>query len=443
MDEHLESHPFRLSTSYGPSSSLDQGPLAHHASFPRNVGGHLPSPSVSLMTDSMVYRPTENNYVESEETKRRAPLFQKLRYTPEEESLASPEWRRLYAETPLGHLPSRQQCEKWAPASLLVLAKAPFRIALRNTSNQRQVNKRRTDPTNSQSNSDNQPNSENEPNLSNGKEPGSSNGNEINATKKSVITNSIQLFCIENVGGRYFCRVPIVDVDGKEHACTGVFGDSSSGRKNHLTSHHNDLYEAIKRFMEYQQVAHAEEAISQPQAPRNTRLSKFNTKVLNQHFQARTQLNDQDQLTAETLLMRLVAVEGLSFKTVVSKTVRDLCKTLRPEFIFPCEKTLKERLRQRVNDLKGHAREYFHNHIDRGSITTDTWTSLNGRHYLGTSFHFMTPAFQLSSVIIGLERIHSPTQSAVVLHGLVSKCIFFFFLLGLKLVQIKVEKRKE
>jgi hypothetical protein len=121
-------------------------------------------------------------------------------------------------------------------------------------------------------------------------------------------------------------------------------------------------------------------------------------------------------------LLRLVALEGVSFCAATSKPLKELCLLLNPLFQFPCTNALKKKLRETVASRKMQVVNYIHKNVGRGAITADAWTSShNKRKYLGITFHYMTQDYRLSSIVIGMERLLAVKVSASIIEAAISK----------------------
>jgi hypothetical protein len=64
----------------------------------------------------------------------------------------------------------------------------------------------------------------------------------------------------------------------------------------------------------------------------------------------------------------------------------------------------------------------LHQHATKGSITADSWTSIDKRKILGVTFHYLTPSMTMSRMVLGMEEIHEAKQTWDVLLKYLSKC---------------------
>ena len=189
-------------------------------------------------------------------------------------------------------------------------------------------------------------------------------------------------------------------------------------RCNHLLSQHPGVLDAINYFQSQQRTAITLRELSNQ--PSNT---PKRSKKSNAATESTTPLWDEFQQDAALHhLMRLVAVEGVSFSNATSKTLKALCHQLNPRFQSPCTNTLKDKLRKTVERRKRQTVNYIHANVASGAITADAWTSShNKRKYLGITFHYMTLDYRLSSVVIGMERLLAVKVSAEILEAAISK----------------------
>lgn len=100
----------------------------------------------------------------------------------------------------------------------------------------------------------------------------------------------------------------------------------------------------------------------------------------------------------------------------------DLIKYINPEMHIPSDSTLWNRLNKNTIDDKLRLKALLHQHATKGSITADTWTSVDKRKFLGVTFHYLTPQMDMSRMVLGMEEIHEAKQTWDVLLKYLSKC---------------------
>ncbi|KAG9066856.1 hypothetical protein KI688_012768 [Linnemannia hyalina] len=226
-----------------------------------------------------------------------------------EDVTSSPQWRGLYLSIPLGELPSPETCKSLAPPRLKILATVPFTRILYKRSNTT------ADPT--QSNGAFLPPSALLPSFE--------NSSRSYARKPPTLrSNSSSLFCFE--------KVPLV-VNGVEGVCNAkrATGQGGSGRRSHLLSKHSGVIDAIEYFQRQQRLAQGMDPDPASSTPHRSKKAKTTDTANN--GPAAAAWNHHHQLDVENLLMRLVAVEGLSFSTVTSNTLKKICHLLNPAIL--------------------------------------------------------------------------------------------------------------
>jgi hypothetical protein len=309
----------------------------------------------------------------------------------EEDRTSSPEWCQLYLSVPLGSLPSVEDCNNLAPPLLKILAIIPIREVLHNPEPNTPVSRAKKS-----------------------KKPAP-------AKAPTLRPNSATLFCYRKVNDKFYCQLPRI-AHGVEMACDHTAGVShgTGVRSNHIISQHPGILDAINYFQNQQKIAIETRQQSNPQSSKRSKKSSTMA-------DGTVPLWDEiRQDAAINHLMRLVAVEGVSFSVATSKSLKALCNLLNPSFQFPCTATLKDRLRKTVESRKRQTVNYIHANVVRGALTADAWTSgHNKRKYLGITFHYMTREYRLSTVVIGMERLLAVKVTAEILESAINKFAIF------------------
>ena len=83
--------------------------------------------------------------------------------------------------------------------------------------------------------------------------------------------------------------------------------------------------------------------------------------------------------------------------------------------------TFWQLLERKTVDTKGRLVEELHRHWPNGSLTADSWTSDDGRELQAVTYHYLTPEFEMDKVLVGMDEIKEPQQTAEVLLQCLSK----------------------
>lgn len=129
-----------------------------------------------------------------------------------------------------------------------------------------------------------------------------------------------------------------------------------------------------------------------------------------------------EQGVFEDLLLRLVCEKGVAMNVIQDPVFLDIIKYVNPSMNIPCENSLWNRLNDNTINEKMRLKALLHQHATKGSITADTWTSIDKRKFLGVTFHYLTPQMTMSRMVLGMEEIHEAKQTWDVLLKYLSKC---------------------
>jgi hypothetical protein len=77
--------------------------------------------------------------------------------------------------------------------------------------------------------------------------------------------------------------------------------------------------------------------------------------------------------------------------------------------------TLWQLLERKTVDVKGRLVEELQRHCTNGSLTADSWTSDDGRKFQAVTYHYLSPEFEMGKVLVGMDEIKEPQQTAEVL----------------------------
>ncbi|KAF9415432.1 hypothetical protein BGZ94_000091, partial [Podila epigama] len=91
---------------------------------------------------------------------------------------------------------------------------------------------------------------------------------------------------------------------------------------------------------------------------------------------------------------------------------------INPYFKLPSRDMIPRMLDERVMTQKMELKKYLNNNVYHGAITVNRWIGLDGRKFLGVTYHFLTPDFRPVSLVIGMERSRGPQTAEVVLEKL-------------------------
>lgn len=195
----------------------------------------------------------------------------------------------------------------------------------------------------------------------------------------------------------------------------------SKTRLNHVISFHPELYDALKEFQEYQSKVQGIKLPPEPDdldVPSTPKRSKFETVHDEFIISNMKQPLAYEEETFIDLILKLITQRGIPFATIGSGEFKALCGLLNPLYTIPSRETLQRWLDSRVRSQHHDIQAYIHKNVVCGSITADSWTAVDGRKFLGITFHFLSPTFQLASVVIGMERIKGPQTSDTLLKSI-------------------------
>ncbi|KAF9343099.1 hypothetical protein BGX34_007229, partial [Mortierella sp. NVP85] len=102
------------------------------------------------------------------------------------------------------------------------------------------------------------------------------------------------------------------------------------------------------------------------------------------------------------MLVQLIAQHGASFELLNTDTFKGIYG-INPLYTVPCTDALQSHMEQSVADMKFRIKSYLYRNIQHGAITADSWTSVDQRKFFGIKFHFITPGYEMASIIIGKD----------------------------------------
>ncbi|KAF9895485.1 hypothetical protein BX616_009598, partial [Lobosporangium transversale] len=82
-----------------------------------------------------------------------------------------------------------------------------------------------------------------------------------------------------------------------------------------------------------------------------------------------------------------------------------------PYFNIPTTMAMQDRMDRRVREMRREIKEYITYYKLYAAVTTDCWTSVDHRKFLGTTMHFFTPNFEPVSIAIGMEQVYGVQTS--------------------------------
>ncbi|KAF9898579.1 hypothetical protein EC991_010857, partial [Linnemannia zychae] len=139
------------------------------------------------------------------------------------------------------------------------------------------------------------------------------------------------------------------------------------------------------------------------------------------HCQAGTEKEKSENKDSHTalfyqdLLLRVLTSGSMSMTALQSKEFKSLMSFSNPVIGVPGEDALWSRLEINNRMDKLELIQYLRQEQQFGSITADAWTSSDNRKFFAVTYHYLTPNFTLDKVIIGMEEINQPSQTAEVL----------------------------
>lgn len=72
---------------------------------------------------------------------------------------------------------------------------------------------------------------------------------------------------------------------------------------------------------------------------------------------------------------KMIIIDELSFRFVEPEGFKLFCSVACPRFVLPSRITVARDIMKLYSDKKKKLRDYFVKHLQRVSLTTDTWTS--------------------------------------------------------------------
>lgn len=218
-------------------------------------------------------------------------------------------------------------------------------------------------------------------------------------------------------------------MDDSENLCGKVFKKSGScnTRLNHVIGSHPLLHDAVKEFRLYQskvQVIELPPETDEPDVPSTPKRSRFEAARDEFIVNNMKQPLEYEEGTFIDLILKLITNQGVPFAVIQSDEFKALCGLLNPLYRVPDVNTLKRRLDEKVRSHRQDITTYISQHVAHGSITADGWMAVDKRKFLGITFHFLTPTFQLASVVIGMEHIEGPQTAETLLRSIIKIITF-------------------
>lgn len=219
--------------------------------------------------------------------------------------------------------------------------------------------------------------------------------------------------------------------------CGQLYKKKGGGRsrKKHLINAHGEMYDALEEFRYYQcQIQDIELPVEDEDdtstTPKRTRFEESRI----QHILNRvTEPFPYEQTQFQTFLLKLMAVKGAPYALFDDDIFRDMMAHINPGYNVPSTGSLQLTMHDAVRLKRIELAQYIHQNMIQGAITADGWTSADRRKYFGVTLHFVTPKYQMASMVVGMERVKSSQTAETLLRSL-SKNIP---------LELKAKKKKE
>lgn len=128
-------------------------------------------------------------------------------------------------------------------------------------------------------------------------------------------------------------------------------------------------------------------------------MSKLLTRFFGQFFNFAVGGEMSIQITNS--IMYMIAVDNLPLSTVEHEGFRQFCKKVVPLYTVPSRKTITRLLDERYDALKKVYRTRFQR-IQNITITTDVWTDVSMKSYVGVTVHYLNDELKFINSTIGV-----------------------------------------
>ncbi|KAK9286316.1 hypothetical protein L1049_014706 [Liquidambar formosana] len=177
----------------------------------------------------------------------------------------------------------------------------------------------------------------------------------------------------------------------KEYACGGTYGTSTI--RTHITK--------CKKYPYNED--------------RKQKLLSFQSQSVGQGGDSSSNLTSWkfDQEVSRNALARMIIIDELPFKHVEREGFRYFVQTLNPKFKFVGRLTVANDCLQLYANEKIKLKEFLNNSVERVSLTTDLWTSLQNISYMCLTAHFIGKDWKLHKRILNFCVVSSHKGEAI------------------------------
>ena len=188
--------------------------------------------------------------------------------------------------------------------------------------------------------------------------------------------------------------------DGTKSVCThcgeklSYKSENTSAMKRHLQAKHtiNDEVKPLKRSH-----SDADEVGEDVKPSLKRRLSATSLTSF---------VSSQSHEKIIKLLVEMVVDDMLPIATVEHKGFRNLISYLAPTFPIPSWRSITARVEAKYDELKAKAVQLLGGDSCQGvALTTDMWTSIATKGYIGVTAHYIDPSWCLRSLVLSTEAM--------------------------------------